>query len=147
MTEDIYNWLNTAGMKPNSNKVPLAISLVDEEVAELKQGLVNNDREEILDSIVDIFWVTLNVAYFYGISVAEIEEYKAKVSQSNWSKFCKSEAEAIETVNAYRLGIHPDKLGVKIETRYVQSGNFWIVTNLQGKILKSINYKPVNSLT
>lgn len=146
MTEDIYNWLNTAGMKPDPNKVPLAISLVDEEVTELKQGLENNDRTEVLDAIVDIFWVTLNATYFYGISVAEIEEYKAKVSQSNWSKFCKSEAEAIETVNAYRLGTHPDKLGVKIETRYVKSGPFWIITNLQGKILKSINYKPVNTL-
>ncbi len=146
MTEDIYNWLNTAGMKPDPNKVPLAISLVDEEVTELKQGLENNDRTEVVDAIVDIFWVALNTAYFYGISVAEIEEYKAKVSQSNWSKFCKSEAEAIETVNAYRLGTHPDKLGVKIETRYVKSGLFWIVINLQGKILKSINYKPVSSL-
>jgi len=146
MTEDIYNWLNTAGMKPDPNKVPLAISLVDEEVTELKQGLENNDRTEVVDAIVDIFWVALNTAYFYGISVAEIEEYKTKVSQSNWSKFCKSEAEAIETVNAYGLGTHPDKLGVKIETRYVKSGLFWIVINLQGKILKSINYKPVSSL-
>ena len=146
MIKDVYDWLITAGQVPDKKKLPLAFKLVFEEVCELEDGCVIDNRQQVLDGLVDSFWVLLNVAYFYGITPQELEDYKKKVSVSNWSKFCKNEQEAIDTVDAYLSGRHWDKPNINVDCYYEKHDAWWIVKRTDGKILKSINYSSIDKL-
>lgn len=143
LTQDVFNWLDVGGAKHGDDTfVPLAFDLVKEEVQELKEAITEGDKKEVMDAVADIFWVTMNVAYFYGISAEEMTEYFDKVSESNWSKYTTDEQVAIATVEAYNSGTHPDKPGVIIPTTYSKEGVWYVIRNMNtGKILKSIDYK------
>lgn len=143
---DVYEWLETAGQPQDKSKLKLAYKLVHEELAELENGLVTDNKKEVLDGFVDTFWVLTNLAYFYGLSLSEIREYIEKVSTSNWSKFCRTEQEAIDTVEAYKNGTHPDKPGQVIDAYYKQHDIWWVVKRDDGKVLKNKNYFNVNQL-
>ena len=146
MIKDVYEWLETAGQVPSEKKVDLAISLIEEELQELKDAWEKGDRVGLLDAVVDLYWVVTNVPYFAAEPLEELEKYREKVSVSNWSKFCKNEQEAIATVQAYQVGYHPDKMGVLVPCYYEKQGSWWIVKRTDGKILKSINYFSVDKL-
>lgn len=143
LTQDVFNWLDVGGaVHGDDTFVPLAFDLVKEEVQELKEAITEGNKQEVMDAVADIFWVTMNVAYFYGISAEEMTEYFDKVSESNWSKYTTDEQVAIATVEAYNSGTHPDKPGVIIPTTYTKEGVWYVIRNAEtGKILKSINYK------
>lgn len=143
----IYIFLETGGNKyGDTSKKNLSIELIREEFKELTIASHENDRQEIKDAIGDLFFVIMNNAYFNGISVEEIEEIYEKICISNMSKFCTNQVEAQETVDAYQNGTHWDKLGTKIDCTWEFVNNYYIVKRNDGKILKSINYKPVNKL-
>lgn len=146
MTKDVYEWLEIAGQVPSKSKVELAIKLIEEELEELKQAWSKGDRVEFLDAVIDLWWVTTNAAYFAAYPLEEVDKYASLVSVSNWSKFCKNEQEAINTLEAYRTGKHWDKPDEKIDCYYEKYGAWWIVKRTDGKILKSINYLPVKDL-
>lgn len=112
-------------------------------MAELKEAYQNNNIEEQKDAIVDLLWVVLNWGYYNNL---DLDDTVKKVSISNWSKFCSSEEEAIATVNAYKSGTHWAKPNETVDCFYTKSNEHWIVKRADGKILKSINYKPVTSL-
>lgn len=143
----IYTFLETGGNKFNdTSKKDLSIDLIREEFKELILANSENDIQKIKDAIGDLFFVIMNNAYFNGITVAEIEDIYRKIYISNMSKFCISLDEAIQTVEAYENGTHWDKLGTKIKCYFDTVGNFFVVKRQDGKILKSINYKPVKTL-
>lgn len=142
MIEKIYEWLELSGAKfGDSSKQDLALSLIKEEFEELFAAHKANDNKEIKDAYIDIIWVLSNLTYFRGISVDELHQYRNKVETSNFSKFCKTEQEALDTIYNYENGTHWDKLGTKIDCTYVKVNDYYIVKRLEdGKILKSINY-------
>lgn len=145
--QNIHNWLNTAGHQfKDITKLPLAISLVEEELQELKEAIQNNDEQEVIDAVIDLNWVINNVTYFQGILPLDIELYNELVSISNWSKFCSTEQEAIDSVEAYREGNHTDKIGVRIDAHYEKVGNYYVIKRYDGKVLKSLYYKSVTEL-
>lgn len=149
ITEQIYQWLQIAGLKfGDVTKIPLAISLVQEEFDEMKEALENNDREELLDSIADLQFVIHNVAYFYGLTAEEIEKKYNQVVASNYSKFCQTKEEAQQAVVAYAMGLHPSKPDENIATHVVETGNAkypFVVKNLKtGKLLKGLGYLEPN---
>lgn len=146
-TEQIYKWLEIGENEfGDTSKLPLAISLVEEELQELKDGIKNKDRKEVVNAITDLWWVLCNVSLFSSITVEELQQEFDKVEKSNFSKYCKTYEEAQETVNAYANGTHPNKLGVIIET-YIVSTKYteypFVVKRTDGKILKSINYVDI----
>lgn len=143
----IYKFLGISGARLGDNlKIDLSLSLIDEELNELKQGCSNNDKEEIKDAIADLFFVIMNNAYFNNLNIQEIEDMYEKVCISNMSKFCTTVEEAEETVKHYLNGTHWDKPEVEIDCYYEKVGDYFIIKRNDGKILKSINYKPVNKL-
>ena len=144
--ENIYKWLEIGENEfGDTSKLPLAISLVEEEFQELKEGIKNKDKKEVINALVDTFWTLLNCSYFSNITVEELQQEFDKVEKSNFSKYCKTFEEAQETVNAYANGTHPNKLGEIIET-YIVSTKYteypFVVKRKDGKILKSINHLP-----
>lgn len=146
INSDVYDWLSTAGQVPSEKKVDLAISLIEEELQELKDAWGSGNRTEFLDAVVDLYWVVTNAPYFAGESLEEVQSYVNKVSLSNWSKFCKSEQEAVDTCRAYTDGTHPDKPGLKIDCDYEKSGDWWVIKRSDGKILKSLYYVNVSNI-
>jgi len=148
ITEQIYQWLQIAGLKfGDVTKIPLAISLVQEEFDEMKEALEKNDREELLDSIADLEFVIHNICYFYGLTVEEIEKKYNQVVASNYSKFCKTREEGAQAVFAYAMGLHPSKPRENIATHAVETGNAeypFVVKRIDGKLMKGLGYLEPN---
>lgn len=118
------------------NAIQLIIKLLNEETGELHAGLLNNNNEEVIDAIVDLFWVALNAAALQGITAEEVSEFFPKVMKSNYSKMCSTEQEAIETVEEYGS----DDAGQKL-AYYKKIGEYYLVyRSSDNKILKSKNY-------
>ena len=137
--QTVNNWLETSGRKRDPNMFPLVKNLILEELEELELAVIAKDPQEQRDAIVDLIWVVLNWDYANNLNS---EEHATAVAKANWSKFCTTEDEAIQTVDAYIRGVHPSKPGAKIDCYYVQSNDYWVVRRLSDdKILKSINFK------
>lgn len=139
-------WLDRLGIEKPSQPTfmsptekELHINLVQEEVAELLTAVQNDDMTEICDGLFDSLWVITQIGMLHGININQVIHEGMK---SNMSKFCTSEQEAIDTVEAYHNGVHPDKMGVSISVYYEQKGDKWIVYRLKDdKVMKSINFK------
>jgi len=119
------------------------VALVEEEFKEFKKAVIEKDREEVLDGIMDILVTVYGSAVAFGLTKKTMEECFDIVHNSNMSKFCKTEEEAKDTVKHY------ENLSLRIydspSYRFCQESNLWVVYNeSSGKILKSINYTPAN---
>ena len=123
--------------------VNLRKNLIIEEVEELLEAIKNKDMKETLDALADILYVTYGCSLSFG---CDLDNAFDLVHQSNMSKLCVSEEEAIKTVTWYKkeymIGNH------KYDSptyRKASNNKYWIVYNKStGKILKSINYEPVS---
>jgi len=153
MVKQIIKWLGLVkpwGFRTNPSQVTpeereLILSLIEEEKEELREALLTNDREAILDAVVDLYWVASNIIPAAGITLEELERKILQVEQSNFSKLCKTSAEAYDTMVAYHKGEHPDKPGESIACDYGQMGDYWVMyRESDGKVMKSINYKEPN---
>lgn len=146
--KNIFDWLETGGIKYENTPAQkiLGLRILKEEYDELVEGLITENREEILDGAVDEIWMISNCLVFNGISYDEFMEYFQKVAMSNWSKFCATQEIAEETVKAYAEGTHFDKPGIKIECYWEQVGNVYVIKRNDGKILKSIFYTDVKNV-
>ena len=150
LVEIIHKWLSIAGFKyRDKSKIELSLNLIDEEIKELKQAILANDKEAMLDAYADIIYVLNNFTYFQGFSSEEIENYINKVTKSNYSKFSDDLEMMQESCRLYALGEHPFKKGEKIEAEVYETCNIeypYILKNVKtGKILKPLNFKEPNA--
>lgn len=141
----ILDWCKLAGIPQNGDdkQFNLWIDLMKEELEETITATEDNNNEGILDGLADLIWITCNWAYMNNLDLVSMLE---KVDKSNYSKFCTSVEEAEETVKHYLNGTHWDKLGITIDCDWHKVDDYYVVKREDGKILKSINYKPVNEL-
>ena len=61
----------------------LRISLIDEELEELKNAIKNNDLKEAADALTDILYVTYGAGHAFGI---DLDKCFDEVQRSNMSK-------------------------------------------------------------
>ena len=127
----------------NEDLIKLRLSLIDEEVGELKDAIKNKDIVEMRDAIGDILYVVYGAGQTFGF---DVDGDYAQIHDSNMSKLCKDEEEAKATVAKYEAEF---KAGTsRYDTPYYYKHpkyDVWIVKNKStGKVLKSINYTPVN---
>lgn len=117
------------------------MSLIDEEVNELRDAIKNKDFIEIIDALADIEYVVLGAYTALGIDADKAFDI---VHKSNMSKLCKTEKEAQYTVEYYNK--NKDKLGYDSpKYRKSDDGEHYVVYNEStSKILKSIQYTPAN---
>ena len=153
---------------PENKKFQLALSLVLEELLEAAEagsreqyeeflntakGVIDNklskndnnktegDVDELRDACADMRVVMGNLIHFAGLRSKFTEDFE-EVMKSNFSKYCENEEDAKETVRLYAEGIHPNKMGEKIETYYEKVDDFYIIKKKEGgKILKSMHFK------
>ena len=137
---EVPNTIQKDVFKHKIKDVKSRLALVTEEVQELVDGVENNDLKEVIDALSDILVVTYGMGSFLGVDLDVTFDI---VHKSNMSKLCKTEQEAIETVEWY----------LKNEQRYDSPAykksyddKYWIVYNKStNKILK--NHSVLNSYT
>lgn len=116
------------------------LSLILEEVQELKESIEQKNLTECVDALTDIMYVTLGAFTAIGVNADEAFDL---VHKSNMSKLCSSEDEAKRTVQWYK-----ENEAHRYDSpnyRKSDDGIHWVVYNESTKkILKNVNYSPVS---
>ena len=122
---------------PDEKRCRLRVELISEELKELEEAIKDQDITSVADALCDIQYVLSGAILEFGLG----EKFKAlfeEVQRSNMSKACKSEAEAMATVEFYRK-----KDGT--ECYYHREGASWLVyRKSDNKTIKSIGYSPAD---
>jgi predicted HAD superfamily Cof-like phosphohydrolase len=122
---------------PNADRCALRVSLLSEELDELKEAIAANDLVEIADALCDLQYVLSGAVLEFGLGERFVDLFN-EVQRSNMSKACQSLEEAEQTVKFYR-----DKDGTEAEI--VEENGLWkVYRKSDNKVLKSINYSPAD---
>ena len=82
--QDVKNKPGFSSEKINN----LRISLINEELEELKQAMKNNDLKEVVDALTDILYVTYGAGHAFGVNLDKCFD---EVQKSNMSKLGKDD--------------------------------------------------------
>lgn len=86
---------------PSKERCELRVSLLQEELNELKEAIADNNIVEIADALCDLQYVLSGAVLEFGLG----EKFPAlfnEVQRSNMSKACANQQEADETIAFYR---------------------------------------------
>lgn len=122
---------------PSKERCVLRVSLLQEELNELKAAIEDNDLVEIADALADIQYVLCGAILEFGLK-DKFDELFDEVQRSNMSKACNSQQEALATLSHYK-----QKDGT--EGRYEElNGKYIVYRSADNKILKSVGYSPAS---
>jgi len=122
---------------PSKERCELRISLIQEELNELKEAIENNDLVEVADALCDLQYVLSGAVLEFGLG-KKFTKLFDEVQRSNMSKACETQQEAIATLLHY-------KKKDKTEGHYKEvNGKYIVYRKGDNKVLKSINYSPAN---
>lgn len=120
---------------PSKERCDLRVSLLQEELNELKEAIDEGNLTEIADALADLQYVLSGAVLEFGLK-DKFDSLFAEVQRSNMSKACSTMQEAIATLAHYK-----QKDGT--EGRYEKVGDKWVVyRNSDDKVLKSVEYSP-----
>jgi len=121
--------------------VEFCLKLIREENKELEQAVKDNDFVEVIDAIGDSIYVLLGMSARLGVNMDDAFNL---IHENNMSKLCKTEEEAQRSVDYYEE--NKEKLGYDTPSyRKAVDDIHWVVFNESTKkILKSIEWKPVD---
>jgi len=77
--QEVKNKPGLSSEKVNS----LRVSLINEELEELKEAIKNNDLKEAIDALTDILYVTYGAGHSFGVNLDKCFD---EVQRSNMSK-------------------------------------------------------------
>ena len=122
---------------PSEERCKLRVSLLQEELNELKEAIEDKNIVEVADALADIQYVLSGAILEFGLG----EKFKSlfdEVQRSNMSKACESMEIAEATAQKYK-----EKDGT--ESYIEQKGDAFIVYRKgDNKVLKSVNYSPAD---
>jgi len=122
---------------PDKSRCDLRVSLLAEELDELKEAIANNDLVEVADALCDLQYVLSGAILEFGLG-DKFQTLFNEVHRSNMSKACKTEAEAEATMDYY-------KKEKQAESYFTEKdGKFLVYRTADDKTLKSINYSPAD---
>ena len=122
---------------PSKERCDLRISLISEELDEIKEAIDNGDIVEVVDGFCDLIYVAFGGILEFGLK-DKFNELFNEVQRSNMSKACNSQQEALATLSHYK-----QKDGT--EGIYKEENGKWLVYRKDdNKVLKSINYSPAS---
>jgi predicted HAD superfamily Cof-like phosphohydrolase len=122
---------------PNEERCRLRISLLEEELNELKDAIKNNDIQEAADAFCDLQYVLSGAILEFGLG-DRFSSLFDEVQRSNMSKACQSLSEAQETQQKY---LHEKQIVSEIKEK---SDLYLVYRTEDGKVLKSVNYSPAD---
>lgn len=121
---------------PSAQRCELRVSLLQEELNELKQAIEDRDIVEIADALCDLQYVLSGAVLEFGLGSKFVELFN-EVQRSNMSKACDDEIQAQETVAFYK------EKGQ--ESFYEKSGKkFNVHRKDDHKVLKNKYYSPAD---
>jgi len=122
---------------PSKERCDLRVSLLQEELNELRQAIEDNDLVEIADALADLQYVLSGAVLEFGLK-DKFDAIFDEVQRSNMSKACSSQQEALATLSHYK-----QKDGT--EGRYEEAnGKYIVYRNGDSKVLKSVAYSPAD---
>jgi len=122
---------------PAPKRCELRVSLIAEELRELKEAIEDKDLVEIADALCDIQYVLSGAVLEFGLG-EKFPELFDEVQRSNMSKACRTQEEAEATMKYYLK-----KDGT--ESYYKEAdGLFLVYRTSDNKTLKSINYSSAD---
>jgi predicted HAD superfamily Cof-like phosphohydrolase len=135
---DIFNLpvLSTPTI-PAAKRCELRVSLLQEELDELKDAITDNDIVAIADALSDLQYVLSGAVLEFGLG----DKFKMlfdEVQRSNMSKPCKSYDEALATQHYYLTEKNTDSFIQE------QEGEYLVYRTADKKVLKSINYSEAD---
>lgn len=122
---------------PAKERANLRVSLLAEELQELKQAIEANDFVEVADALCDLQYVLSGAILEFGLA-DKFKDLFDEVHRSNMSKACKSAEEAQETIQHYRKNHQCDAYHKEEESLFL------VYRSNDNKTLKSINYSPAD---
>ena len=122
---------------PDEKRCELRVSLLQEELNELKEAIATDDLVEVADALCDIQYVLSGAILEFGLG----SQFKAlfdEVQRSNMSKTCKTMEEAEATQKHY--------LDTKGTESFIEEkdGEFLVYRKADKKVLKSVKYSPAD---
>jgi len=120
---------------PDMDRCNLRVSLLEEEVKELKEAIEQDDLIEVADALADIQYVLSGAALEFGMG-GIFKTLFDEVHRSNMSKACSSINEAEETSAHYLKTKGTDSVIEKVD------GQWLVHRKSDRKCLKSVNYSP-----
>ena len=121
---------------PNADRCNLRISLLQEELNELKEAIANHDLVEIADALCDLQYVLSGAVLEFGLGEKFVTLFD-EVQRSNMSKACATQEEADETIAFYKEkgeNAYAQKSGDKINVHRIADQ----------KVLKNKYYSPAD---
>ena len=122
---------------PSKDRWTLRLSLIEEELQELRDAIENDDLVEVADAFCDIQYVLSGAILEFGLG-QKFKELFEEVQRSNMSKACTSMEEAEATQKKYK-----DEQGVDSYVKQV-GDDFLVYRESDSKVLKSVNYSPAD---
>lgn len=121
---------------PDEATTNLRVELIREELKELEEGIKNNNIIEVADALADLQYVLTGAIHAFGLGEIFTDIFN-NVHDSNMSKACNSEEEALTTMREYTKQ--------NIETDVVlRDDKALVYRKSDNKVLKNINYTPAN---
>lgn len=122
---------------PDAKRCELRLSLIEEELQELRDAIASDDLVEVADAFCDIQYVLSGAILEFGLG-NKFDSLFSEVQRSNMSKACKSMEEAEATQAKYKT-----EQGVDSYVKQV-GDDFLVYRQSDSKVLKSINYSPAD---
>lgn len=95
--ESVMKWNEIAGNKGTFNR-HLETSMLSEELAEAVIALKEKDSVELVDGILDVFWVGMWTLYKLGYTPEQVHACFKEIEASNYSKFVKNSQGNLEAL-------------------------------------------------
>jgi predicted HAD superfamily Cof-like phosphohydrolase len=121
---------------PSNERCELRISLLQEELNELKEAISQKNLVEIADALCDLQYVLSGAVLEFGMGDKFVDLFN-EVQRSNMSKACANEQEAEDTIEFYKQKgeeAFSEKSGDKIN----------IHRSSDNKVLKNKYYSPAD---
>jgi predicted HAD superfamily Cof-like phosphohydrolase len=122
---------------PDQTRCNLRVALIAEELKELEVAILEKDIVGVADALCDIQYVLSGAILEFGLG-AKFAVLFEEVQRSNMSKACKTEAEAIATIDFYKK-----KDGTECYAKE-EDGKWLVYRTSDNKTIKSIHYSPAD---
>lgn len=122
---------------PSPDRCQLRVSLLQEELDELKEAILENDIVAVADALSDLQYVLSGAVLEFGLG-DKFKRLFDEVQRSNMSKACKTHEEAVLTRDYYWE--HKNTLSHIVE----KNGEFLVYREADKKVLKNINYSEAD---
>ena len=122
---------------PSQDRCELRVSLMQEELNEIIDGISNGDLVEIADGLADLLYVLNGTILEFGLQ-DKFDAIYDEVHRSNMSKACQNEDIAKSTAEYYTLVKETPASYIEKDGKYI------VYRDIDNKVLKSIEYSKAD---